>query len=206
MKHKSKNAISKYVPPEEDVRLKCAEVLKREQGFNPRLILGDFYVIGCPDYPEHLKYLPPDLSPEKEEWENWHYLGFENFVLAILFNDKTEKYRLIKRIEDPELKGWTEEEKASYRETDEEIERWSKEYDKKIEEIQNSEIFKKLAPLVRAYKAIPLRERIHLESPEEYLQNLLRKPPYNFDESKVKEWTENIFLVFGYNADYRKSV
>lgn len=187
-----------------DIKIKCINLLGHDLGFNPRLIMEDFSVKGHP-YRELFRYLPTNITFNSKEWKDWYYLEDNNNLLGILYNDRTNEYRLTKRIEDPELKGWDEKVIAMYQKSDDEIEIERIEFKKKVEEIRSTEVFKEIAPLIKAYLALPVNEcekykdaqgELHIIDSIEYFQRLLRDPPYYFDEDKVKEWASIFSSLF----------
>ncbi len=170
----------------QEIREKCASVLKRRLSINPSYIKRQFVVYPfCPF--EHGTYLPQYAT----DFQNWYYLKDITSASGLLFNFKTEEYRLIDDpIDgDPEQKPWAEFYLEYLRMSDEELELDAKAFFERKKMVRNSELFKQLAPFYD--KFVCSLESVKIKSVD-YLRDILMSAPYNFDKEKAINWAADI--------------
>ncbi len=123
----------------------CAETLKKEMCFNPKQFLRYFMLFPLAGYEEF-------LDVPSKEYENWYELKGKPLHIKLLYNYVTKEYVLLYPESDWKDNWMVDELKKSEEELvcDKEL------YAKRMEEIINTTMYKKIKSLIEWYFSCPI--------------------------------------------------
>lgn len=166
-----------------------AKLLEKIMNFNQSQVIRYFQI-----FPMNVFSDTPQVP--MEELENWYYLRDIKAHNSLIYNFETGEYKLI----DPEFK-WQGEFIEEYQKSEEELFIENIKYVEKMNEIIDSDLYKKLKPLIKWYFSCPIGgARDVLPSPNEFILKVLKKYSIGFklENENLKDVRDSLFKAYHY--------